>query len=287
MPPTTAVQSSPPAVADEHAAEGRSAFYELDLELQAELVGERDEGGAAPIRSEEEEDGEESEESEGVPPAAAATTAQLEAAQTVFEAAKKVVRIYADSGCMAPFELPVFLTREDRAKLHGVCEELKLSHDSVGDAGDRRLKVGRRGGGATAASGGASGAALGGDIMEALAFAEAWADLLVKYDPRHWMGNWFLMAQSKSSELFKYFCIATSNAIFEVQQDERERLKKHLRTIFKHGVGVNMEDTVAAKVENERVDELIKRVRRSYFRSRCMYSIPKPKRLAERLLIVY
>ena len=69
--------------------------------------------------------------------------------------------------------------------------------------------------------------------MSSLAFAPKWAEVLIKYDPRHWMGNWFLMAQFKSSALFKYFCTATSDAMFEVREGERDRVKQHLRKLFK------------------------------------------------------
>ena len=62
-------------------------------------------------------------------------------------------------------------------------------------------------------------------------------ELLIKYDVRHFMGNWFLMAQSKSSALFKYFCIASSDAIFTVREGQRERVKAHLRKLFKQGEG--------------------------------------------------
>ena len=102
--------------------------------------------------------------------------------------------------------------------------------------------------------------------------------LLIKYDPRHFMGNWFLMAQNKSSALFKYFCIATSDAIFRVQQGERERLKVHLRKLHKQG------DSEAERV---RVDALIKRTRRKYWRANCMYTIPEPLEVVRSLLRVY
>ena len=85
------------------------------------------------------------------------------------------------------------------------------------------------------------------------------------------MGNWFLMAQNKSSALFKYFCIATSDAIFRVCEGERERVKEHLRKIFKQGVGVDMTNAIARKAEIERVDALILRVKRKYWRRHCRY----------------
>ena len=142
---------------------------------------------------------------------------------------------------------------------------------------------------AAAADGAASFAA---DIMSSLAFAPKWAEVLIKYDPRHWMGNWFLMAQFKSSALFKYFCTATSDAMFEVREGERDRVKQHLRKLFKR---IDLVDprrwqTLSPderRAEIERVDGLIARVKRSYWRSHCRVTIPPPERLARRLLMVY
>ena len=129
--------------------------------------------------------------------------------------------------------------------------------------------------------------------MVQLAFYEFWETVLIKYDPRHWMGNWFLMAQSKSSGLFKYFCTSTSDAIFKVWEGDasvsgtRAHVKAHLRKRFKHGVGVNMADPTAKKEEDARVDGLIRRVRRGYWRKHCRFTIPPPRELARRLLAVY
>ena len=103
----------------------------------------------------------------------------------------------------------------------------------------------------------------------------------------------FLMAQSKSSTLFKYFCVATSDAIFQVWEGDartpgtREHVKAHLRRRYKLGVGVDMTDPQLAAAETKRVDELIKRVRRGYWRSHCRFSITSPRELARRLLSVY
>ena len=114
----------------------------------------------------------------------------------------------------------------------------------------------------------------------------------IKYDPRHWMGNWFLMAQSKSSALFKFFCTATSDAMFEEREGERGRVKEHLRKIFKQ---LDVVDTArwgnlapaGQAAERGRVDGLIARVPRAYWRSHCKATIPPPERLARRLLMVY
>ena len=103
-------------------------------------------------------------------------------------------------------------------------------------------------------------------------------ELLIKYDVRHFMGNWFLMAQSKFSALFKYFCIASSDAIFTVREGQRERVKAHLRKLFKQGEGAE---------EQKRVDSLILRVKRRYWRRHCEYTIPEPRVLVRALLSVY
>ena len=122
--------------------------------------------------------------------------------------------------------------------------------------------------------------------MARLHFNTTWEEL-VKYDPRHFMGNWFLLCQSKSSGLFRYFCTATSDGMFEVREGERERVKAHLRTIFKQKTDTAEFAVAELKADAERVDALIKRVPRRYWRGRCRYTIPRPERLACRLLLVY
>ena len=76
------------------------------------------------------------------------------------------------------------------------------------------------------------------------------------------------MAHSKSSALFKYFCTATSDALFMVLAGERARLRRHMR---KRGMS----------------EAQIKTTRRRYWRRRCRYSIPPPRLLASRLTRVY
>ena len=79
--------------------------------------------------------------------------------------------------------------------------------------------------------------------------------MLVKIDPRHWMAGWFLMAQSKSSGLFKYFCVATSDAVFQVWEGgedvrgTRAWLKARLRLRFKQGDGIDMTNGDARAIE--------------------------------------
>lgn len=100
----------------------------------------------------------------------------------------------------------------------------------------------------------------------------------VKYDTRHFLGNWFLLAVNKSSVLFKYFCAASSDAIHEEVEGERDRLKGHLRKLYKQGDGA---------AEEKRVNDLIKGVPRRYWRKHCEAVIPEPHRLARRLLEVW
>ena len=226
--------------------------------------------------------------------------AQVSSFQSTIVRQLPLIRRWDASGDVAPLELPSFLTIDDRASVHSFCEHRNLKHDTKGDEGNERLVVSQRGvSGGTDANGGdanggdADAVGVGGDIMAGLSFDELWKLGLIKYDPRHWMGNWFLMAQSKSSALFKYFCVATSDAIFQVWEGDasvpgtRAHVKAHLRKRFEHGVGVNMKNATKKKEEDARVDGLIKRVRRGYWRKHCRFSIAPPRELARRLLAVY
>ena len=267
--------AAPPVDVDDA---GAQLLDEMDGELHAQLFGDPDPSGSTDQ------------------PTSDLPRVKPVVMQTVLQAAAELIRQWDASGDMAPLELPTFLTLDDRASLHSFCEHRNLAHETKGDTGDERLIVSRRSGsGATTdgADGDAEVAGVGGDIMAALAFDEAWESGLIKYDPRHWMGNWFLMAQSKSSTLFKYFCVATSDAIFQVWEGDasmagtREHVKAHLRKRYKHGAGVDMSDASAKAAEDKRVDQLIKRVRRGYWRLHCRFSIAPPRALARRLLSVY
>lgn len=221
--------------------------------------------------------------------AAAPVPASVKA--SVLEAARNLIKLWDESGEQAALVLPTFITMDDRNVLHDHCELRQLNHESVGEEeGDRRLRVSRRGG--TDAAGSAD-VHVTDDIFRSLQFDGEWETVLVKIDPRHWMAHWFLMAQSKSSVLFKYFCVATSEAIFQVWGGDetlrgtRAWVKAGLRARFKQGNGVDMTDEAAKKAEVARVDGLIARVRRSYWRRRCRFTIPAPRELARRLLLVY
>ncbi|KAG5183509.1 hypothetical protein JKP88DRAFT_245150 [Tribonema minus] len=95
-----------------------------------------------------------------------------------------------------------------------------------------------------------------------------WPNLFIKYDLRHWMANFFLMAHSKELVLFKYFCTPISDAIFQMLPGERERVTAHLRAL-----GMT--------------DERIRHVPRRYWRRYCRYTIPAPEVLCRRLQSVY
>ena len=210
---------------------------------------------------------------------------------SVLQAASRLITAWDESADTSPLFLPKFLTREDRASLHDFCEHRSLNHETVGDDGDRQLRVSRRGDGSGSSSDGSSsaGAELG-DIFSLLAFNDEWRSVLVKIDACHWLAGWFSMAQSKASTLFKYFCIASSDAVFQVWgggedvQGSRACVKARLRVRFKQGAGVHMSDEAARSAEVARVDGLIKRVRRAYWRRHCRFSIVPPRELARRLL---
>jgi len=70
-----------------------------------------------------------------------------------------------------------------------------------------------------------------------------------KYDPRHFMANFLLMAHSKSTALFSFFAAATADAMMPLQQGERERIREHLQQ--RHGSAFNL-----------------KKISRAYYRSR-------------------
>lgn len=82
------------------------------------------------------------------------------------------------------------------------------------------------------------------------------------------MANWFLMAHSKESGLFKHFCTATSDAMYIMLPGERERVTAHARA-------TGMTEAEIAKLP------------RRYWRRRCRYMIPPPDVLYARLEAVY
>jgi hypothetical protein len=284
-PQTTALPPVPPPLSEVLA--GANAFDNLDPELVDGLVeGADDLVGNAPDRSSvdgELEDALSAVRSEPDLPAAP------DKCQTVMSAAIGLICAWAESGSESPLRLPKFLDIDDRAELHSFCEqngwahETERSHDECADDGlpASAFVVRRRNGGNMVGpidSIHTNASSVFAHIWPQLQFYEHWDRLRIKYDPRHWMGNWFLMAQSKSSSFFKYFCTATADALYKVQQGSREEVKRHLRLLFKQGAG---------DAERDRVDTLIRKMRRKYWKKHCEWVIDEPKLVARPLLLVY
>eukprot|EP00947_MAST-08B_sp_MAST-8B-sp1_P005687 g5687.t1 len=83
----------------------------------------------------------------------------------------------------------------------------------------------KEGAAADAAAAFAAATAAGTDVD---GFFIKWQEELIKLDARHWMANFFLMAHSKDSALFQFFCAATSDAVFEVYDHDRRKMKAYL-----------------------------------------------------------
>ena len=244
----------PPPPSQEHMQRGAEAWRQLRSSVRATLMGDNPdtpapgENGSLLDAEPGPDDG-----GDDDPTSPASFTTQ----KTVLQAAERVLQLWYQSSDTASLDFPTFLTEDDRAALHSMAENFGLAHESLGDSegDDRFLRVSRRANGGGPPTAGSGGDGVGSAVMASLAFNAAWEEL-IKYDPRHFMGNWFLLCQSKSSGLFKYFCTATSDAMFEVREGERERVKDHLRKLFKQNEQGSDAERAA---EGERVDALIKR----------------------------
>ncbi|KAH8085644.1 hypothetical protein JL720_7636 [Aureococcus anophagefferens] len=149
---------------------------------------------------------------------------------SVLAAATKLVVEYEGSNVAESLELPTFLDKSVRRDIHELARDLGLNSESVGDeCVDRHLVISRRGrSSATPAATlePADGAPAEEQLRQRLRRLRG---LRIKYDPRHWMANWFLLAVSKNSTLYKYFCTATSDAVYKIKEGELNRLNAHLR----------------------------------------------------------
>ena len=208
----------------------------------------------------------------------------LAAHKSVLRASVDILDAFAHSKELGPLLFPPFLTKSDRAALHERAERLGLQHTSIGIYDSRQLQVHKTS--LTQSGGKVNRSSLpsvtcdsDAQILSQLIFNNNWDVLAIKYDPRHFMGNLFLLAQSKSSPLFKFFCTAVSGAIFKMQDGERARVESHLRQIFKENPN-DPNDIL-------RVTSLISRVKRSYWRSLCRFSILEPAIVVRDLLAVY
>ena len=166
-------------------------------------------------------------------------------------------------------ELPTFLDKSVRCAIHELAHDLDLISESVGVEGvDRHLVISRRErSSATPAATlePADGAAAEEQLRQRLRRLRG---LRIKYDPRHWMANWFLLAVSKNSTLYKYFCTATSDALYKIREGELERLNAHLR---RRGMA----------------EDQIKKIPRRYVRRMVRRFIPEPDVLERDLTKVY
>jgi hypothetical protein len=95
-----------------------------------------------------------------------------------------------------------------------------------------------------------------------------YAELKILYDVRHWMANWFTMAHSKDSLIFKYFCSCTSDAVFKIVPESKREVETFL-------------------TRRSVTPEQWKKYNRRYWRTHCRYFIPGPKRLITDLTEVY
>ena len=223
----------PPMPSAAEAARGASSYSELADDAREELaaaagLGDGDDGNLAAAADTAEAAPEEAEEEGGEE----AAVPDFQTRKSVLQAAALMVTAWDESGSAESLRLPTFLTEEDRTGLRAFCERRGLAHSTDEDAdGDEstisRLVVSRRPGWSAAAGSSSSSAARGSAgesclaseserIFSTLQFNENWTTLRLKYDPRHWMGNWFLMAASMSCPLFKYFCSSTADALFKV-----------------------------------------------------------------------
>ena len=203
--------------------------------------------------------------------------------KSVLQASVAMLDAFACSEELGPMVFPAFLTKSDRVVLHDLAEARGLQHTSIGDNDSRQLQVRKTS--LTQSGGKVNRSSLpltcdsDAQILSQLIFNSNWNALAIKYDPRHFMGNVFLLAQSKSSPLFAYFCTAVSDAMFKMQTGERARVELHLRQVFN--------EIPSDPNDKLRVTSLITRVKRSYWRSYCRFSIPEPATLVRDLLAVY
>ncbi|CAN0474622.1 unnamed protein product, partial [Laminaria digitata] len=170
------------------------------------------------------------------------------------QAARSLVA-YQRSSRRTPLKMPPALGLKDRQLLHEAAEKLGIDHKSEGEGDQRCIVFSRRTGPVVAPP----------DEMK---YNPDWALRRVKYDIRHWMANMFLMCSTKDTPLFKYFCVAVSDAVFMIIPTSREEVRAHLKFL-----GLS--------------DDQIKRVRRKYWRSRARFVVPAPALLLIRLTDVY
>ena len=96
-----------------------------------------------------------------------------------------------------------------------------------------------------------------------------WEKGILKYDTRHFLGNWACMvAANKGSPLFGLFMSWSSDALYKVLPGEHDRVKRHLQAM-------NL-----STLE-------IKRTKRRVWKRLCRYSCPGPEMIIRGLLDIY
>lgn len=161
--------------------------------------------------------------------------------------------------------LPSVLRPEDREKLHAHAEDLGLRHESVTQGEVRCLIISRPPATSTSAADSVRPSECEPSTAE---FNNDWGHIRTKADVVHWMRNVFKIAHSKGSGLYKYWCTALADAVFQECDGERERVLKHAKAL-----GVKKDD--------------MKKLPRKFFRLRARYLIPEPRVLYQRLQGVY
>ena len=269
-------------VVSTYAADGTASFDQLTKEMRAEVL---------PSTSDIVDDVEDSPDVDSLLDSSVpdvdslldSSVTTVAAKKTVLQAAADLIDAYSFSSVSEPLVLPTFLTPSDRAALHDRCESLGLLHVSIESEGSRQLEVRKSSLPISAGQVDRSSFLLSSDsdarILSQLNFNSEWQIGSIKYDPRHFMGNFFLLAQSKSSPLFKFFCTAVSDAIFKMQDGERARVEAHLRKLFR--------EKPRDPTDVLRVNTLVLRVKRSYWRSYACFSILGPQVVVRDLLAVY
>ena len=144
--------------------------------------------------------------------------------------------------------------------------------DGCGEPGAQPARQGRRGAEEGLASGSAPrvGALDDGYLQGLLdAITKEWKEGKLKYDIRHYMANFGMMAAvEKNSPAFKIFMGYVSDAIYKMLDDEAERVRLHMKML-----GMS--------------DDAIKRAPRRYWRRMAKYSCPDPATIIRGLYDVY
>jgi hypothetical protein len=101
----------------------------------------------------------------------------------------------------------------------------------------------------------------------------------LKYDPKHWMNGWGdMITAAKGSEMARTFVVVTSDAMFKVKPGKDDgthhEAERHAKAM-KPGLA------------DDAMKDYLKSLSRRYWRNRCHYACPEPKRMVRDLYDVY